>query len=446
MGSQKKDNFRDGDILSPGTVLNERYEITGLLSSSSVSRMYRGKNRESNKDMAIKELLLEGFLNVAEKEQASKQFQMETRILLRLRHPNLPQFEDYFEAGGKKYLVMEYIVGDKMTDIIKNTPGMPELWQVRRWALQLSDVLEYLHNRKPNPIIFRGMCPENIILSLDGNLKLIDFGISKIFDAQAKTLAVAKTAKQYYSPMEQYVAVTDERTDIYSLGATLYFLATKEVPVDAVDRTLDGRTLPPCTQFNPDVPRELEEIIFKAMELEQSNRYPGIIEMKNALKNLKVKEKLTDGLPDIAEKPDKAKIKIKKRKQKKQKKLSHTPTIRIKIDSEKVEELIKEEIKALPPDSPFVAEKKVKIKDDTKTLLKKEDNIVSGEYKKEDKEEDKEEYEDDEDDDNDDEDDEDDDEDDEEDDDDDDDEPRGNFFERLVDVIINFLKGLKKGK
>jgi len=246
--------------------------------------------------------------------------------------------------------------------------------------------------------------------------------------------------------MEQYVAVTDERTDIYSLGATLYFLATKEVPVDAVDRTLDGRTLPPCTQFNPDVPRELEEIIFKAMELEQSNRYPGIIEMKNALKNLKVKEKLTDGLPDIAEKPDKAKIKIKKRKQKKQKKLSHTPTIRIKIDSEKVEELIKEEIKALPPDSPFVAEKKVKIKDDTKTLLKKEDNIVSGEYKKEDKEEDKEEYEDDEDDDNDDEDDEDDDEDDEEDDDDDDDEPRGNFFERLVDVIINFLKGLKKGK
>jgi len=155
MGSQKKDNFRDGDILSPGTVLNERYEITGLLSSSSVSRMYRGKNRESNKDMAIKELLLEGFLNVAEKEQASKQFQMETRILLRLRHPNLPQFEDYFEAGGKKYLVMEYIVGDKMTDIIKNTPGMPELWQVRRWALQLSDVLEYLHNRKPNPKIGR---------------------------------------------------------------------------------------------------------------------------------------------------------------------------------------------------------------------------------------------------------------------------------------------------
>jgi len=414
MGSQKKDNFRDGDILTPGTVLNERYEITGLLSSSSVSRMYRGKNRESNKDMAIKELLLEGFLNVAEKEQASKQFQMETRILLRLRHPNLPQFEDYFEAGGKKYLVMEYIVGDKMTDIIKSTPGMPELWQVRRWALQLADVLEYLHNRKPNPIIFRGMCPENIILSLDGNLKLIDFGISKIFDAQAKTLAVAKTAKQYYSPMEQYVAVTDERTDIYSLGATLYFLATKEVPVDAVDRTLDGKPLPPCIQFNPDVPRELEEIIFKAMELEQSNRYPCIIEMKNALKNLKVKEKLTDGLPNISEKLNKVKIKIKKRKQKKQKKLSHTPTIRIKIDSAKVEELIKEEVPLVPPALLPVAGKEENIKDRGKSAPEEEDN---------------DEYEIDGDDDE---------------DDDDDGESGKNFFERLIDAIINFLKGLKK--
>ena len=418
MGSQKKE--RNSNTLEPGYLLNGRYIITELIKSSDVSRLYRGKDKDSNKEMAIKELLLEGFLNVAEKEQASKQFQMETRILLRLRHANLPKFEDYFESGGKKYLIMEYIDGKKLSDVIGEAKGNIDEKQVYNWAMELCSVLEYLHNRKPNPIIFRGMCPENVILSDgDGKLKLIDFGISKIFDSQAKTLAVAKTAKLYYSPMEQYVAKTDERTDIYSLGATLYFLITKKVPIDAVARTLDGAPLPSCSKFNPDISPALEEIIFKAMELEQSNRYSNITEMKEALKGAGIKEELTDGLSEIVEeKLDSVKKKkTRGKKRKKRKKISQQPTLRMKMvsSSEDVSEKEAEEEEEAP-------KKKEKPEKEIEEEL-----VVRGV--------DDEEYEDDDEDD-----------DDEDDDDEDDGDEKGNFFEGIIDAIINFLESLKGKK
>lgn len=352
------------NILNSGTVLKDRYVVKNMISKSSVSRMYLGKDNQKERELAIKELLIEDILNPAEKKEAVEQFQVEARILLRLYHPNLPKFEDYFEFEGRRYLIMEYIKGDKLSNIVKDTEGFLNQGQVLKWAIELCDVLEYLHSRKPNPIIFRGLCPDNLILSTDGKLKLIDFGISKIFDPKSRTLAVAKTAKMYYSPMEQYVSRTDERTDIYSLGATLYYFLTKEVPVDAVDRTLDGIELPTCVKFNPGVNSRFEDIVFKAVALEQENRYPDVTTMKKELEQLKdvlLKDQLTE-----ADRKHKAKEDAHIIKEQVKAKLKQEEDLEKKLEQEEEKVFDKEDFKK-QKDS-----KKVFDKEEIETAPKKE--------------------------------------------------------------------------
>ncbi len=274
-------------ILEKGTILRSIYFINKIVTNSHVSRIYRGKNIQTQKDIIIKELLADN-LNVVEKQQIIEQFQLEAGLLLRLKHINLPDIEDTFDVDEKKYLVMEYIKGKKLSGIVTTIEGYLDEAVIIKWAMELCDVIEYLHTREPQPIIFRGLCPENIIFSEQGHLKLIDFGISKLFDPKSRTLAIAKTAKMHYSPMEQYVAQTDEKSDIYSLGATLYFLTTKTPPPDAVDRIFQAMNLTSCRELNQKISLDLEHIIFKAMELDARKRYNNIMEMKQALTSIEV--------------------------------------------------------------------------------------------------------------------------------------------------------------
>jgi serine/threonine-protein kinase len=120
--------------------------------------MYKGKDLEQKKDVAIKELLVEGFLNLAERKQAVEQFQFEADLLLKLTHDNLPKFEDYFSCNDRKYLVMEYIYGEKLSEVVKKSENFFGEQQVIGWALEICDIFNYLHTRKPSPIIFRGLC------------------------------------------------------------------------------------------------------------------------------------------------------------------------------------------------------------------------------------------------------------------------------------------------
>ncbi len=296
MSNQQKSDAKE-DILKPQTILQETYIIHNLIREGPVSRMYKAENITTNKVLAIKELLMDKFTNPAEKKQALEQFHLEAKILLRLKHQNLAMFEDYFEFNGRRYLIMEYIKGEKLNIITEKTEGFLQEGQVVEWGLELCDVLEYLHTRKPSPIIFRDLCPENVILSEESKLKLIDFGISKLFDPKSRTLAVAKTANVNFSPMEQYIAQTDERTDIYSLGATLYFLLTKKLPVDALDRSFNNLPLAPCRKFNSAITPELEKIILKAMNLEQNDRYPNILDMRKALVRCRVEDTMNITIP-----------------------------------------------------------------------------------------------------------------------------------------------------
>ena len=337
--------------LKPNAILKERYKIRGLIKKSYVSRVYRGLDCQTDRDVAIKELLVEAFSNPVERKEALKQFLFESKILLKLNHPNLPRFEDYFEYNKKRYLIMEYIKGDKLSSLVDRFQGFWEEEQVIRWGFELCDVIGYLHTRKPNPIIFRGICPDNVIVADDGKLKLIDFGISKIFLPQSKTLSVAKTAKLHFSPMEQYTSQTNEKTDIYAIGATLYYLMTKTPPIDSIERVLNNSPLPSCKKYNRNVSFDFEHVIFKAMEVEQQNRYKTVFEMKKALEAVYSKK---PGRPKVESISKKESAVTSRMPEKERRKIEEDK--KIEAEEEEVVE-IKEEESKKPPKKPALLDR-----------------------------------------------------------------------------------------
>jgi len=268
----------------PDMVLQDRYKIIKLIHTGPVSRTYQGFDLKNKKNIFVKEITV--YTDPYLRQQALEQFKCEAKILFKLKHESLPKFKDYFDYEDRRYLILEYIEGKNLTTFIEHQKHFLPEEDVIKWGLELCDVLLYLHNMKPNPIIFRDMSPYSIILSSDGKLKLIDFGISKVFEAQVQTLGIAKTITPHYSPIEQYTESTDKRSDIYSLGATMYYLITMESPMDCIDRSLDDEPLVPCRQLNPDISPELETIIMKAMEIDRINRYQDVREMKDDLEKI----------------------------------------------------------------------------------------------------------------------------------------------------------------
>ena len=271
--------------LPKNMILKERYKILDIISITPLSVNYMGFDMKANNYLFIKELT-DTFRDLATKHQAIAQFKMEAKILFKLIHPNLPRYQDYFDYEYKRYLIMEYIEGKNFEEIVKETSGFVEERQVIKWGLELCDVLSYLHNMKPDPIIFRNLRPENIILSKTGLLKLMDFGISKFFQADKQTLEVAKIINPHFSPFEQYSGRTDARTDIYSLGAVMYFLSTGTKPADAIDISMETKILKSCRVFNPDISMELDNLILKAMRMFKEHRHQSIEEIRMELKKL----------------------------------------------------------------------------------------------------------------------------------------------------------------
>ncbi|MEQ8169686.1 MAG: protein kinase [Candidatus Eremiobacterota bacterium] len=273
--------MRDTDgNLTTDTILQERYKIVNLIQKGPASRMYKAFDTKRNKAVFVKELIAT-YTDPSLRHQAIEQFKSEAKILFKLKQENLPKFEDYFDYEENRYLIIEYIEGQRLNNIVEGQSGFLDEQQVIKWGIELCDSLGYLHNLKPNPVIFRDLSPQSILLSeQDGRLKLIDFGISKIYETDAKTMGIAKTMTQHYSPIEQHAGTTDNRSDIYSLGATLYYLICKAPPMDCVERIIDDEPMEKCSKFNPHISKELEKVIMKAMEVDKKDRYQKIEEMK----------------------------------------------------------------------------------------------------------------------------------------------------------------------
>ena len=268
-------------MLAPDTVLQGRYRILKTLGGGGMGAVYLAQDRrQADRQVAVKEMTPDTNASPAEQAQAQQLFQQEFSMLALLDHPNLPKVYDYFSESGKHYIVMDYIDGKTLEDILNDRPDFLPESQMIDWAAQLCDVLTYLHNRQP-PVIFRDLKPHNIMVDRSGTIKLIDFGIARFFkpSQQKDTLRMGTAG---YAPPEQYAGKgqTDARSDVYSMGATLHHLLTRRDPTDYPPFSFD--TAPPRS-LNPAISPHVEAAITKALAYDRTQRFQSASEMKQAL-------------------------------------------------------------------------------------------------------------------------------------------------------------------
>jgi serine/threonine protein kinase len=275
--------------LTVGQILQGRYRIAGLLGQGGMGAVYLAKDlRLLGRRCAIKENLPDPNASPQALAQARQQFTAEANILAQLNHPNLPTVSDYFTEAGREYLVMEYVEGEDLaTALLRTGKPLPEK-AVLIWADQVLDALEYLHGQRPQPIVHRDIKPANIRLMPQGKIKLVDFGLVKLLDpTDPRTKTVLRgLGTPEYSPLEQYAAGTghtDARSDIYSLGATLYHLLTNVAPPDVHQRLLNPGILVPPRQLNPQLSENTERVVLRAMEIYPDQRYQTASEMRQVL-------------------------------------------------------------------------------------------------------------------------------------------------------------------
>ncbi len=273
--------------LPAGKMLSLRYKVIKKLGEGGYGAVYLAEDiRLGDKKVAIKELL-----DATPESQAL--FANEARLLASLNHPGLVRVSDFFSEWRSYYLVMDYIEGQDLLDLISDAEMKGILLpydQVMEWMSQLCAAVAYIHQRTP-PIVHRDIKPGNVRLNSCGQAILVDFGIAKA-DPKAKTVRMAKAVSLGFSPPEQYGSGsgTDTRSDVYALAATMYCLLAIQLPTDSSERLINSLELPPPSQFNPSVPKKLDGIILKAMSLDSLQRYQNATEMLDALNAIHPKQ------------------------------------------------------------------------------------------------------------------------------------------------------------
>ena len=262
--------------LPAGTTLAQRYRIIRLLGQGGMSRVYLAEDSRLGVQVAVKQ-------NLQATPEARRQFEREARILARLSHPNLPRVSDHFadQQTGRQYLVMDYVEGEDLQAMVKRRGPVSEQTALA-WVRQVLDALEYLHRQQP-PVIHRDVKPGNIKITPQGRAVLVDFGIAKVGGPGQSTLTGARAVTPGYAPPEQYGMRTTERSDIYSVGATLYTLLTGRVPPEAPLRAA-GQRLLPLRQVVAAISRPTETAVLRAMEVETSRRWESISALRQALR------------------------------------------------------------------------------------------------------------------------------------------------------------------
>lgn len=239
---------------------------------------------------AIKEVQPDPGVSEDQQRQAQDQFLQEASILARLDHPNLPKVSDFFNQEGRDYLVMDYVPGNDLRQIVQENWGagtpIPEQ-KVLTWAEQILDALIYLHEHDP-PVLHRDIKPANIKLTPSNRIKLVDFGLVKLMEEDdARTITVVQgRGTALYTPLEQYggdSGHTDARSDIYSLGATLYHLLTGQAPPSAKARFLTPGRLRQPRELNPQISRVVSEAVMWAIEMHPDDRPQSLHEFAETL-------------------------------------------------------------------------------------------------------------------------------------------------------------------
>jgi eukaryotic-like serine/threonine-protein kinase len=270
-------------MLSPDTVLQGRYRIVHQLGQGGMGAVYEAVDERLDTIVALKETLFTD-------EKLRKQFEREARLLARMHHPALPRVSDHFNEGEGQFLVMQYIPGEDLAQMLseRNAPFPQE--DVLRWADQLCDALDYLHTQDPQ-IIHRDIKPQNLKLTARGQIVLLDFGLAK--GSAGQMTAVTTSASIFgftpnYAPLEQVQGMgTDARSDIYALAATLYHLLTNVKPPDSLSRAtavVNGEPdpLPPASTVSPGVSNAVANVLTKGMSQKRDDRFATAGDMQRA--------------------------------------------------------------------------------------------------------------------------------------------------------------------
>jgi serine/threonine protein kinase len=277
------DSYNASELTAAGTILGRRYRVVRVEGTGGFGTIYKAQDTrfQSGRFVAVKEMS-DVYLDAREKAWALQSLRQEAELLVQLKHPNLPGVFDFFEENGKAYLVMEFIKGSTLERELEITGGPLDKALVMRWALQLCNVLHYLHTQQP-PIIFRDLKPSNVMVTEAMQIKLIDFGIARIFKAQADTDTHTLGSRSYAAPEQYGGSQSDARTDIYALGATLYKLLTGMIPLEVPLRQANAAVFRAPREVNPSLSIVTEQIILKAMNLQPSDRFQSAIDMFYAI-------------------------------------------------------------------------------------------------------------------------------------------------------------------
>ncbi len=260
-------------MIAPQTVLQNRYLIINQIGQGGMGAVYIATDQRFGSTVALKETF---FTDPA----LRRAFEREARLLNRLRHPALPRVSDHFTEEEGQFLVMEFITGEDLWEMLKAQGGAFPVKEVLGWADQLLDALDYLHTQEPS-VIHRDIKPQNLKLTSRGQIILLDFGLAKGTPQQASQVNATGSIFGYsrnYAPLEQIQGTgTDTRSDLYSLAATIYHLLTGTTPPDALTRAsavLNGQPDPlrPANELHPQVPLAVAQLLTRTMSLNAGHR------------------------------------------------------------------------------------------------------------------------------------------------------------------------------
>lgn len=260
-------------MLRKGSIIDNKYEILKKIGQGGMSRVWLAMDTHVNKQWAVKEIdkKSDDYRKSVDEQKTLR----EASLMKKLDHPALPRIVDIIDKGDYLYVIMDYIEGESLLDLL-NTHGIPEQETVVSWMLDVCDALNYMHHCDP-PIIYRDMKPSNIMLTRDQRIKIIDFGIAREYKGGKEDTMPLGTLG-YASP-EHFTKHTDVRSDVYTVGATMYQLLTGKDPTEP------PHYLRPIREIDPKLSSGLEKIIIKATQADPDSRYQTIAELSNALES-----------------------------------------------------------------------------------------------------------------------------------------------------------------
>ncbi len=278
--------------LTSGQIVNNRYRIARLLSQGGMGAVYRAWDLNLNIPVALKEMLPQPGIDPHILSQQRAQFHQEARVLAGLSHPHLPRVTDFFDWGGRSFLVMDFVEGVSLDQLVLRWGPLPQA-HVVRWGIQLLDALALCHSRH---VLHRDIKPQNIIITPaslasgkgweESRAVLVDFGLVKLWDPrrpETQHIVRGMGTPEYASPEHFHLggAHTNPRSDLYSLGATLYYALRGEEPPSALDRWANNVPLPPPR--GPNISPQIAGVILRAMELDPNRRFADARQMQAAL-------------------------------------------------------------------------------------------------------------------------------------------------------------------